>query len=383
MACFGRTAQPTVGQGTATTRRCELGAYVLMLLGAAAATAVPHSLAQTAPANASPAPPETATPAESRRGRDPAAKARPAGAQPAPQVHALVDIVSVAPGATCLDRERLIERVARWLQRRSIEAPLRVVVRGDSELTTRVFFSVVREPGDSAERRLDNAPSDCDQLHSAVALSIARAIEATLQRPLTAADEVPSEPQKTPGWQRPPAVRRPHLEFTVLGGASIGVLTSPALGGSSRLSISPVSWLEIAIAGMLTHLTGETVTSITGSIDETVIAGGLDACFGGETVQGVGFFMCVGGRGGSFRSSGNGFAVRDRTLTSAWWALAGSGQGKFWLSGGVGIATSVEALYSLVPLDLTVRGLDGAPDYIKHVSRLGLSVTIGPVFRFF
>jgi hypothetical protein len=301
-----------------------------------------------------------------------------------PERHELRNIVSVAPGATCLDRDRLIERIARWLQRTSIEARLRVVVRGDSELPTRVFFSVVREPGDSAERRLDNAPSDCDQLHSAVALSIALAIEATLQRPLAGANEIPAEPAKTPGWQRPPPVRHPHLEFTVLGGASIGVLTSPALDGASRLSISPLPWLEIAIAGIATHIEGETFPMVAGSMDETVIAGGLDACFGGETVQGVGFFMCVGGRGGTFRSEGSGFNSQNFTRTTAWWALTGSGQGRFWLSGAVGIATSVEALYSLVPRDLSALGADGtSPDRIKHVSRLGLSVTVGPVFRFF
>jgi hypothetical protein len=352
-----------------------------MLLSAAVVTPVTDVLAQTAPANLSPAPPEIATPAESPpRPETPAAGT---AASPPPERHELQDIVSVAAGATCLDRARLIGRIARWLQRTSIEAPLRVVVRGDAELPTRVFFSVVREPGDLAERRLDNAPSDCDQLHSAVALSIALAIEATLQRPLAAASDIPPEPVKTPGWQRPAPVRRPHLELTVLGGASIGVLTSPALGGSSRLSISPLPWLEIAIAGLATHLEGETFPMVAGSIDETVIAGGLDACFGGETVQGVGFFMCVGGRGGTFRSAGSGFNAQNLTHTSGWWALAGSGQGRFWLSGGIGIGTSVEALYSLVPRDLSALGMDGAPDRIKHLSRLGLSVTVGPVFRFF
>jgi len=291
--------------------------------------------------------------------------------------------VTLARGATCLDRDRLIDRVARWLQRTTIDAPLRVVVRGDSELPTRVFFSVVREPGDSAERRLDNAPSDCDQMHSAVALSIALAIEATLQHPLTAAGDIPEAALKTPGWQRPPPARRAHLELAVLGGASIGVLTAPALSGSSRISVSPLSWLEIAITGLATHVAGESVEMIAGSFDETVVAGGVDACFGGETVQAVGFFMCVGGRAGTFRSAGTGFNSRNRTQTEGWWALAGSGQGRFWLSGAVGIATSVEALYSLVPRDLSVLGVDGAPDYIRHVPRLGLTVTVGPVFRFF
>jgi hypothetical protein len=381
MACFGRTAQPRVGQGTAHTQRRVLRHGLLMLLVAAAVQA-PRAAAQDAPKAPSPAAAEIATPAESTRAPETREVAGLA-AQPAPQGHSLQNIVTLAPGATCLDRDRLIDRVARWLQRTTIEAPLRVVVRGDSELPTRVFFSVVREPGDSAERRLDNAPSDCDQMHSAVALSIALAIEATLQHPLTAAGDIPDDAVKAPGWQRPPPPRRPHLELAVLGGASIGVLTAPALGGSSRLAISPLSWLEIAITGLATHVPGESVAPIVGSFTQTVVAGGLDACFGGETVQGVGFFMCVGGRAGTFRSAGMGFNTRNRAQTEGWWALAGSGQGRFWVSGVVGIATSVEALYSLVPRDLSVLGVDGAPDYVRHVPRLGLSVTVGPVFRFF
>jgi hypothetical protein len=352
------------------------------MLVAAATIQVARAFAQPRSAAPTTAAAESATAAESR----PAPETTPGSVGAAKQAregHALQEIVTVAAGATCLDRERLIDRVARWLQRSVIEAPLRVVVRGDAELPTRVFFSVVREPGDSAERRLDNAPSDCDQMHSAVALSIALAIEATLQHPLTAAGEIPPARAKEPGWQRPPPPRHPHLELAVLGGASVGVLTAPALAGAARLSISPLSWLEIAIAGLATHVGGETIDQVAGSFAQTVVTGGLDACFGGETVQRVGFFMCIGARAGSFRSVGEGFDVRNHTTTSAWWALAGSGQGRFWLSGGVGIATSVEAVYSLVKRDLSVLGSGSGPDYLRHVPRLGIAVTVGPVFRFF
>jgi hypothetical protein len=380
MACFGRTAQPRVGQGTARTLPHALSGTVLtmlMLLAAASVRAQPAPTPPRAQRDPRQAPAEIAAAAETSKGT------RATSAPAAPEGHALEHIVTVVKGATCLDRARLIDRVARWLQRTTVEAPLRVVVRGDSELPTRVFFSVVREPGDSAERRLDNAPSDCDQLHSAVALSIALAIEATLGHSLTASGEIPDTPIPTPGWQRPQPARRVHLELAVLGGASVGVLTAPAVAGAPRLSVSPWSWLEIAFVGLGTHVTGERVTQVIGSFKETVLAGGLDACFGGETVQAVGFFMCVGGRAGTFRSEGDGFNSKDHTRSSAYWALSGSGQGRFWISSGIGIATSVEALYSLVPRDLSVLGTDGSPDFVRHVSSLGLNVTVGPVFRFF
>ncbi|HKP62444.1 MAG TPA: hypothetical protein VJV78_37175 [Polyangiales bacterium] len=294
------------------------------------------------------------------------------------------EIVSVDPGATCLDRARLIERVARWLQRTEVTIPLRVQVRGDAELSTRVFFSVKTEPGESAERRLDNAPSDCDQLHSAVALSIALAIEATLQHPGTTGD-LPDVPDKPPGWQREAPAHPMHLELAVLGGASVGVLTGPSFAGAPRIGFSPLSWLEFAIVGLGTYLGGETLEQIpAASFDSTLLAGGLDACFGGETTQGVSFYMCLGGRFGSFRSDGNNFNKGNFTTNEPWWALTGSGQGRFWISSSIAIGTSVEALYALAQRDIVVNpaGQD-AGKVTRSVSRWGLSVTIGPVFRVF
>lgn len=381
MACFGRTAQPGVGQGTTSFNLGALGAALLVLFLAANVTA------QTAPAGSTPAGAEIATPPESKPPTETApASAATAANAPAARAagHALENIVTVTPGATCLDRERLIDRVARWLQRTRIEAPLRVVVRGDNDLATRVFFSVVRTPGDSAERRLDNAPSDCDQMHSAVALSIALAIEATLEHPLTAAGDIPAPAAKPPAWQRPAPAPRVHLELAMLAGASVGAVTNPALAAGPRLSISPASWLEITIVGFATHLAGDTFGQVAGSFDETIIAGGLDACFGGETSQGVGFFMCAGARGGAFRVAGMDFNSGSRSSTSQWWALAGSGQGRFWLTEAFGFGTGVEALYTLAARDLKVAGVDASsPSRIRHVSQVGLSVTLGPVFRFF
>jgi hypothetical protein len=375
MACFGRTAQPRVGQAIAGDGR--LAALALSLATILAASTVD---AQKLPQK-SPARPETATAAESTTPAEssPARRVKPPpGVAPGP---ALRDLVTVEPGATCLERERLIDRVVRWLQRTHVEAALRVHVRGDSELATRVFFAVVRDPGDAAERRLDNAPSDCDQLHSAVALSIALAIEATLQHP-GAGGEIPDEPSPAAGWKRKAPSRPMHLDLAVLGGATVGVLTGASLAGSPRLALSPWPWFEIAVAGLATHLSGETVEGVPGTFESTLLAGGLDACFGGETTQGAAFFMCIGGRAGSFRTRGHDFNMGNDKVTDWWAALALSGQGRFWLSGPFGVGTSVEALYALRQRRLVVRGFR-AEDRGREVPDLGLTVTIGPVFRFF
>ena len=80
-------------------------------------------------------------------------------------------------GATCLERKRLISRIIRWRETEDVDATLRVQVWVIPKVATRVFFSVARDGVNPAERTLANAPSDCDELHSAVALSIAIAID--------------------------------------------------------------------------------------------------------------------------------------------------------------------------------------------------------------
>jgi hypothetical protein len=372
MACFGRTAQPKVGQARTNARRLAVLSGVVLW-----SCWTPRLEAQTR--SESPAGTESASVAE----RSPHATS---AAPDAPKSIALDEIVSVDPGATCLDRARLIDRVARWLQRTEVDVPLGVQVRGDADLATRVFFLVKTEPGDSAERRLDNAPSDCDQLHSAVALSIALAIEATLQRP-PGSKGLPDVPDKPPGWQRKPAAHPMHLELALMAGASVGVLTGASFAGTPRLGFSPLEWLELSIVGLATHLSGETIAQVGGgSFESTLLAGGLDACIGGETTQGVSFFMCAGGRFGSFRGAGSGFNAGNVTSFKPWWALAGSGQARFWISSAIAVGTSVEALYALAQRDIVVRPArpeDDSPEVRRPVSSLGLSVTIGPVFRFF
>jgi hypothetical protein len=310
-------------------------------------------------------------------GVGPAAPAR--AARPV-SLRAVEDIVEVDPGATCLERDRLAQRVARWLDRAAIDIALRVQVRGDPSVGTRVFFSVLTVPGSSAERRLDNVPSDCDQQHSAVALSIALAIEATLQQELAAAAGAVAVTLPK-SRARPPQPM--HLEISLLAGANIGVLTDTAVTVSPRLTLTALPWLQLALATLGTHLTDQRVETLTGRFDATVLAVGLDGCVGGEATQALGFYLCIGGRGGQFRSSGRDFGSASVRFSSLWWALAGSAQATFWLSSAVALGASVESLYAPTPRSITVRGTGSLPTRRRPVPSVALSVTVGPVFRLF
>jgi hypothetical protein len=311
----------------------------------------------------------------------------PLPASPAP-TSAQGQILTLEPGATCLERERLIQRVARWRERASVDADIRVHVRGDPREPTRVFFSVLRDATEPTERVLDNAPADCDQLHSAVALSIALAIDAILSGDHTALVPM-AAPKPTPqplaahvSPRRGPD-RSMSLELDLLAGASVGVVTDTALAALPRLQFAPLPWLAFAIAGIATRDQHASIVGSGGEFSVVLLGGGIDACLGGETVEKLSFFMCAGGRAGAFTTQGTGFS-HDLHETSAWWALSASGQARVFLEPWLAIGIGVETLIALADRDLVLTPPSPSlPTLTRSVSRIGLSVAVGPVFRFF
>jgi hypothetical protein len=296
--------------------------------------------------------------------------------------------LTLEPGATCLERERLIQRVARWRERASVDADIRVHVRGDPREPTRVFFSVERAATEPTERVLDNAPADCDQLHSAVALSIALAIDAILSGDHAALVPmaVPKPtPQPTAAHASPRHGSEPSmsLELDLMAGASVGVVTDTALAALPRLQFAPLPWLAFAIAGIATRDQHASIVGTGGEFSVVLLGGGIDACLGGETVEKLSFFMCAGGRAGAFTTHATGFA-QNLHETSAWWALSASGQARVFLEPWLAIGIGVETLIALADRDLVLNPPSPAlPTLTRSVSRIGLSVAAGPVFRFF
>src|SRR5256885_2021288 len=85
--------------------------------------------------------------------RPPAAAPAPAAA--APPERPLAEVVQVDAGATCLDAELLTLRIARWRERDTVDARIRIVVHGDARSPTHVSFTVTEQDGGHAERTLD------------------------------------------------------------------------------------------------------------------------------------------------------------------------------------------------------------------------------------
>jgi hypothetical protein len=316
------------------------------------------------------------------------ATAWPLHAQAETAAPSLSSNLTLEPGATCLERDRLVQRVERWRERATIDPRIRVQVRGDAHEPTRVFFSVMRDGTQPTERVLANAPSDCDQLHSAVALSIALAIDAILSGDHSALPPVVlPKPSPPPIAAAGSASRHGSsgrlFEVDLLGGASVGVVTNTAPAGLPRLQVAPLPWLSIAAAGIVTRDREATISGLDGRFSVLLLAAGADACVGGETVEKLSFFMCAGGRGGWFTTEAAGFQ-RNFHATRPWWAVAASGQARVFIVPAIGIGISVEALFALAARDLTVSGESSAlPVERRSVPRVGLSVAAGPIFRLF
>jgi len=288
-------------------------------------------------------------------------------------------------GATCLERKRLISRIIRWRETEDVDATLRVQVWGDPKVATRVFFSVARDGVDPAERTLANAPSDCDELHSAVALSIALAIDSLFAgrptTPLTAAlDELEEkqEAKKDTG----PKYRR-FWEAGLLVGATLSVVpTNVAMAALPRVHYAILPWLAIAAEGVVTR--AERLTFLAGPVtyDAMVVGGGLDACVGGETAERMSFYVCLGGRGGAFLTQGYGTGENTSTIvTRPWWALAGSAQARAWILPSFGIGIGIEGMFALLERELSL--VTEQSRQTLPLQPFGLAVSGGPVFRFF
>jgi hypothetical protein len=309
-------------------------------------------------------------------------RALPAAAQTQTSAATPTPELTLVAGASCLERDRLIARIVHWREGAATDPSLRVHVRGDTRDATKVFFSVVRAGMEPAERLLDNAPLDCDQLHSAVALSIALAIDASMavaQRPpLTAA--IPEQPAR----REPPREFGKHLEAALLAGASIGLVPSTTMVATPRIQYAPLPWLAFAVEGLGTYAHRLNVGSAPGQFDATLFALGVDVCLGGETAERMSFFTCAGARGGTFLTNAYGFTTRNYRASRNWWALTGSGQARAWLLPMFGIGIAVEAVFAVAARDLVVT-VEGGTQTSQRLSvpRVGLSISAGPVFRFF
>ena len=304
------------------------------------------------------------------------------------QRRSLLTAIEVEPGATCLAADKLVRRVERWLNDTKVDARISVHVLGDESEPYTVSFSIDRGDGHPpAVRRIDDAPADCDQLHSALALSIALAIDASIPgggpgRLDLPDDETLVAPPKQPAVQTTES-GYPRLAIAVLGQLSTGLLTSElGYGAEARLETSLLPWLDLRLGGLFAVVGDQRVAPVPGTFDASIFAGRADVCGALSPTDGLRLVACATGALGQFRTVGHDYSHSE--AETSLWAAAG---------GGIEVqAEAQDRLAFLVSVDLllpfarrTILVLDPAGQMVatRELTGAGIVIGVGALFRFF
>ncbi|MGD8858437.1 MAG: hypothetical protein PVI30_00395 [Myxococcales bacterium] len=301
-----------------------------------------------------------------------------------PQVP-LHERIAVEPGATCLDRRRLIRRVARWLERDRIDARIHVRVRGDEERAFGVTFTVERSADHerAAVRTIHDAPHDCDQLHSALALSIALAIDATLLEMATAAKAEPlPDDEELLGPAEPEQPRYLRLAAALLGQAGSGVLTGVSLGFGARFELGPAPWLDLRLGAFYTGVSGQEIGSLDGQFSADVLAGRLDVCGVVQPADELRMLVCGGVGAGRFHTRGEGFSPSTEQ-SELWVATIFGLEAQIRAADWLHVAVGVDLLLPTARRRIQAVSPGGEVADDVTVTSAGIVVGVGPVFRFF
>lgn len=326
----------------------------------------------------------------------PVAAAAPVTA-PAPK-RPLAEALTLSPGATCLEEDVLARRVERWLERDRVDAAITVSVRGHAQRSNSVSFVIDRGADNRAERTIAEGPSDCDQLHSAVALSIALAIDASDAVDASAAnganaqgghaahvelpdDETLLEPAEKPG------PRYFRLALAAFGHATSGVLTNVAWAGSARVEVGFLPWLDLRAGVVGTALADQTLDEVDeddATFSVSLLAGRADACLAHGLALQFRAVVCAGALAGRFRTEGHGSALDAFVEDSMWFGGAGSIEAQAELQSWLALAVALDLWVPFVGHRIALQDVNGTRlGEPRELLPLGLLVGIGIVFRVF
>lgn len=301
--------------------------------------------------------------------------------------------IHVQPGQTCLDEARLQRRVARWLERDTVDARIWVDVFG-GEGPRDVRFVVRRLGEEPAHRKLQSVPEPCDQLHAAVALSVALAIDATL---LDAGDP-PAEQALAPPEADPveagspllppppegPNAYQPRASVGAGAGLTSGMVPGQGPAAALMAGFSPVRWLELRVGGLATMANGLNVPNVPGGYSAWIAVGQLQACALTHASEGLLLTTCVGAELGGFGSRGSdGFPGGGAPPATTRFASVLAGvSGEVRVHGRLSLALDLSLHAPLQSRRIEVTYPDGRPAAFTELSLLSLSATLGPVYRF-
>lgn len=296
--------------------------------------------------------------------------------------HTVVNAVELTPGPTCLDEQRLERRIMRWLGRSEVPAGLRIRVQGGPG-PTEARFIMNQAGGAELVRELPEVPGTCGDLHSAVALAIALAIDAEQFALLPGSEQAGASAQ--PGLEPPELVLpddawSPALAVSVVGGVGIGFLHAAAPGVALGIHMGFARQFELRVSGHWTGLRNQRFSEVDVRFDADLLVAAVALC---PLVRGAWFELAVCGevRGGPYRTLASGL-LDSGVQTSAYWAASLGVDFRFTVAGPLQLRGAVDLVLPWVSRKLVVKQPDGRPLREESLMPWGVFVGIGPVLRF-
>jgi len=306
----------------------------------------------------------------------------------------LSESIKVSPGETCLDEARLERRIARWLERDSIDGRIGILVSGGPGATD-VRFVVSRRGEAPAERILDAVPEPCDQLHAAVALSIALSIDATLlgqadvsdDEALGPEDDFEQEPQD-PGIELPQPPDEaltfaPEVSVLLSAGIASGLVVGEAPVARLFVGFSPFPWVDVRLGALGVLARGRRFERVVGSYDTSLYGGRLDLCLVTRVAGAMRLSGCLGAEVGSFSTDGDGDFPGGGEVQRSVWAAALAGVAvEVAIVGPVGLGLDLDLNAPLQSRRVQVADDNGRSIAFEELPPLAFAATLGPVLRF-
>lgn len=315
------------------------------------------------------------------------ARAAPPDGTSAPRMKArtLDDALAVEPGATCLDRARLLADVRGWLDHDRVDPRVAIRVRGSANDPHALRFVVWVGDEVAVERTFEAAPDDCAELHAVVSLAVAIALDDALPAELgivpakqVAAGEsdLPSFTDEDP--RTPTPRRKVALALTLAAGVFAWV--TPRLSGGAVLSfdIRPLDHFDLRFGALVTHLPNFALD--VGAVDVSVALGRFDLCWGTQPRR-VRARLCAGAAGGAAVSVADGFTNNFRRTTPYFAGLVGADL-SVRLIGPLALELRVDGVLPFQRTVLDVRSTSGQLLARERFAPAGLVVAVGPRFEF-
>jgi hypothetical protein len=302
-----------------------------------------------------------------------------------------------------------------WLHRRDVDRRLSIEVADAPE---GVRFVVRRDGAVLGERTLEVKKVPCEEIHAALGLGIAAAIDATVLPSLGVPAPAPPSPaplspspaparpslapappatSPPPGpvpWVSPPPQPSssappspipprkgwtPIVTTTVQGVVLVNVLPKVTLGVSPSVELTVVRGFDVRAAALATGTTSLPIG--VGNATVGLLGGSLDACAATMVRDVARLRACGGVIAGVVSAVGSGFSA-PRSATSAWVAPSVRADGRWAITRVFGLVVGVDGFFPGIKPELQVLDKTGNVSTTRTFPLAGVGVSLGPSVTF-